>query len=126
MLGGIGLGYGAGEQIAQNISASVDAARANAKARSVQEMLRMLEDRIDKLILANMAMWELIKERTDLTESDLATRISEIDLRDGKADGKMTRTVKKCGKCGKTMSARHNHCLYCGAVDLAVGNFETI
>ncbi|HNX27569.1 MAG TPA: hypothetical protein PKK48_09205 [Phycisphaerae bacterium] len=126
MIGGISLGVMAAEQIRQNMNVSMETAKATSKARNVQEQCRQLEDRLDKLILLNMAMWELIKERTQITETDLEKRIAEIDLRDGKADGKISHTIKKCAKCGKIMSPRHKCCLYCGAENLDVKPFETI
>jgi hypothetical protein len=83
-----------------------------------------LEDRVDKLLLACTALWELLRDRTDLTEDDLLAKVQEVDLRDGQADGKITKTVKKCPACGRTMSPRHRQCLYCGAEDLDVGVFD--
>lgn len=126
MIGGMNLTYHAGDEIVRNVAAGIDAARAGAKAQSAHEKYRQLEERVEKLILLNLAMWELIKERTQLTEADLVKRVAEIDLRDGVADGKITRTVKKCKECGKVMSSRHSNCLYCGAIDLAAGPFDEI
>ncbi len=83
-----------------------------------------LEDRLDKLLLVNMAMWELLKDRTELTEEDLLAKVQEVDLRDGRADGKISKTVAKCPKCGRTMSPRHKKCFYCGASKLNVGAFD--
>ena len=86
--------------------------------------MRFLDERVDKLVLACMAMWELLKDRTELTEEDLMAKVQEVDLRDGQADGKVSKTVAKCPKCGRTMSPRHKKCLYCGASKLKVGAFD--
>lgn len=60
-------------------------------------------------------MWELIRERTTLTDNDIEDRMQQIDLRDGKADGKMQMPALKCTDCGRVISRRHARCLYCGA-----------
>ena len=41
--------------------------------------------------------------------------MGEIDLRDGKADGKMTRSDTDCFQCGRRLGKRRRNCLYCGA-----------
>ena len=76
--------------------------------------LEQLQERVDKLNLVCLAMWELIREKTNLTEDDLTTRVAMIDARDGVADGKVTRRTQPCPKCQRPMSAEHRKCLYCG------------
>ena len=73
------------------------------------------QERMDQLLLVCAAMWELLSEKTGLTENDLATRIAEIDARDGVADGKMTYTPVKCPQCQRTIFPKQQKCLYCGA-----------
>ena len=85
-----------------------------------------LSDRVDRLVLVCMAMWALLEESKQFTQEQLLAKIKEIDLRDGQADGKISPTVRQCPKCGRVMSQRHNHCLYCGNKDLAVRTFEKI
>jgi len=87
---------------------------------------RALKERFEELALACAAMWSLLEEKTSLTQEDLFAKIREIDLKDGVADGKMTRTVKNCPACGRTMSARHKKCFYCGALELKETPFEGI
>ena len=88
--------------------------------------LNELDERIDKLALVNMAMWQLIQEKTSLTELDLLEKVQEMDLKDGVPDGKVTRTVRRCRKCNRVMHNRHNHCLYCGAPEMITSAFDTI
>jgi hypothetical protein len=85
-----------------------------------------LTERLEKLQLVCMAMWEVIKEKTDMTEVDLMTKVQELDLRDGVVDGKVTRTVKDCPVCHRRMSPRHKRCLYCGHEELIDSAFEGI
>lgn len=95
--------------------AKSDAARANSKALVIQDELARVYDRIDSLAMTCQAMWELIRDRTTLTDDDIDQRMQEIDLRDGKSDGKMKTPVRDCAECGRVISRRHARCLYCGA-----------
>ena len=96
-----------------------------ATARDAQGKALHLEDRLDKLTLICQALWELLKERGEFTEEDLAVKIREIDLRDGKADGKISKQIKRCPKCDRVMSPRHQKCMYCGSVNLQITPFDT-
>jgi hypothetical protein len=94
------------------------------QARDAKSQVEDLEARLDRLALACMAMWSLMQECTDLTEENLLERVNEIDLRDGRLDGKLLRQVKRCPKCDRVMSPRHTKCLYCGAPDLQATAFD--
>jgi len=76
--------------------------------------LRELEHDIQRLQLLNQALWELIRERTNLTDADFEQKAHEIDMRDGVADGRMTETALTCPSCGRVSSSKHWKCLYCG------------
>lgn len=117
-------GHG-GSGVGSNASAS-ESARATAAAGSAQRDVSHMEDRIERLSLVCMAMWSLIQDKTKLTEEDLLERVKMIDLMDGVEDGKAARTVQKCHACDRTMSPRHQKCLYCGAEKLAQSAFDRI
>ena len=61
-------------------------------------------------------MWEIIRDNTGVTEAMLRAKIEEVDLRDGKADGKITRTVMNCPQCGAKTNSKRRHCVMCGEV----------
>jgi hypothetical protein len=107
-------------------AASSSAAKAGSKATQAQIQVRQLEDRLDKLSLICMAMWQLLSEQTALTEEQLMARIAEIDLQDGKADGKVSKTVAQCRQCGRVMSRTHSSCMYCGTDKLELGPFDRV
>ncbi len=96
----------------QNASAS--ASLAESKAVNVTHSIRHLEDKVDSLALTCQAMWEILRARTDVTEEELMSKVNEIDLRDGKADGKMGSAAAPCSQCGRILNKRRNRCLYCG------------
>ena len=106
-------------------AAETMAESATSQASDFRGATQELRDRLDRLVLASMALWELLRERTDLTEEDLLKKVQEIDLRDGQADGRVTRPPRKCPKCGRVVSRRHARCLYCGAANLGHEAFDS-
>ena len=96
-------------------TADLKATVARSKAGDAASSARQLEQRLDQLSLACMAMWSLIREKTNLTEEDLMERVKLIDLADGQEDGKVRTQTVQCPKCNRTMSRRHDQCIYCGA-----------
>src|SRR5829696_5379919 len=95
------------------------------KATDFQERVRFLEDRIDRMLLTNMALWSLLRDTMGLTDQDLIARVQQIDLEDGTADGKVTRTAPTtCPRCNRTFSPRHRRCLYCGQETAAQTPFD--
>lgn len=101
-------------QISEARRTAVQAASAAGKTRTdIAEIRHNLES----LSLTCQAMWELLREREGFTDETLMQKMQEIDLRDGQADGKMTRTVVNCPACSRINHCRHETCMYCG-VDL--------
>lgn len=106
-------------------AAETSANMAEVKAERARNDVQHIEQRLDCLVLANMAMWSLLQEKTGLTEQDLLDRVQQIDLADGQADGKARRPPVKCGECGRMMSPRHKRCLYCGTERLDYSAFDS-
>ncbi|MFQ5591842.1 MAG: hypothetical protein ACE5HE_11815 [Phycisphaerae bacterium] len=86
-------------------SASAGGKAAGAKA---------LENRLGSTLLACEAMWSIMRDKLGVTDLELVERINEIDLSDGKLDGKVRKTVVACPKCNRTISPRFPKCMYCG------------
>lgn len=114
-------GYTGGDSAArqQASAASTDAASAK---RDVVE----LERDLGRLKLACAAVWELVKTKTNLTEDDLVMMMAQLDAKDGVADGQLTRGVRKCVQCQRTVPHRQNKCMYCGAVQPVDSAFEAL
>ncbi len=97
-------------------------ARDAMRAQSAQEAkfnvqkseLTELRDQVERLTLLNQALWELIRARLNVSDAELEQLAQEIDLRDGKQDGKLTSHPLKCPNCGRVSNSRHRKCLYCG------------
>ena len=109
-----------------NAATAQSAAEAQSAANSATLRVAALEEHIDKLTLVCAAVWELLREKTGMTEQDLAVRVAMIDARDGVADGKITHTVRPCGKCGRPVAARHRKCMYCGTEQAVEGVFQAL
>jgi len=71
-------------------------------------------DQIQRLMLATQAMWELVRERTGLTDADLLSKMEEIDGRDGMQDEKIGVEIIGCPHCGRKTNTRSGTCIYCG------------
>lgn len=98
--------------------ANSQASRAeNLAQRSADEAKRImdrLELKVESLILTCRALFEILQDRGELSEQELAEKMREIDLRDGTSDGRITPKSKSCSDCGRKSVADRNKCLYCG------------
>ena len=103
-------GYGWGD--VQRIRSTAE--KAESRARSTELDLTRLNARVEALTLACQAMWELLRDRTDLTDEDIQQRMHEVDLRDGRADGRLRGVAQDCEQCGRPANARRGYCMYCG------------
>jgi hypothetical protein len=85
------------------------------RSRRVVESVDDLRDQLDRLQLICEAMWTVVKRRTGADERELTRLIEEIDLRDGKLDGRAAPAAQACARCKRVVSVRTGVCLYCGA-----------
>lgn len=90
------------------------ARRIDQSARSLSQRVEELEARLSRSLLACEAMWTLLRDKLGVSEEEFLERINEIDLSDGKLDGKVRRTAVACPQCKRTISRRFPHCMYCG------------
>ncbi len=101
-------------QLGAKVDVLRDASNREAIARDANQHLA---DKVEGLALVTRALFELLQESTGVSEDQLRAKITEIDLRDGQADGRMTPKPKKCPKCDAMMSPRFGRCLFCGEED---------
>lgn len=96
--------------------ASAAANRAGREARSAKSGIDDVETRLDRALMACEAMWTIMRDKLDLTDTQLLDRINEIDLSDGKLDGKVRKVAFACPSCGRTIARRMSKCMYCNQV----------
>ncbi len=95
-------------------AAATDAAEAKGDARRAQRNLGELDARLDRTLLACEAMWTLLRDKLGVSDLALIERINDLDLSDGKLDGKVRKTPVSCPSCGRTLSRKFPKCMYCG------------
>lgn len=91
-----------------------DTTQAKTDAGNALTQTRALQEHLDQLALATAAMWSFVREKLEVTEDEFAARMVEIDMLDGRRDGKMSRAAAPCAKCGKALSGRRMRCMFCG------------
>lgn len=101
-------------QQAQIHDAQSTADGANRRADLVRRDVENSQATIDALALSCAAMWELLSDKLGVTEQELMAKIEEIDLRDGKLDGKIARVTQDCPDCRRVNNGKRVRCLYCG------------
>jgi len=93
-----------------------DVSDVSAKLVRTEDRISDLQEQLDRLLLISESMWFLLKDKLKLDDAALIEMMKQVDLRDGKIDGKPTQKPETCAKCGHTVSMRTGKCLYCGTV----------
>lgn len=88
---------------------------ATGRHEGLREQVWRLEDRVERLLIVNEAMWELCSERLGITEEELSARAAAIDGRDGTMDGRRPRPQRRCGACDAVVPSTRPTCAFCGA-----------
>ncbi len=100
-----------------SVQAQVDANKAQAGVAEARAETERLQNDVDRLLMISEALWTFLKKEHGYTDEQLTNAIQEIDLRDGKLDGRAPQApAAPCSKCGKINSARRVRCIYCGEV----------
>lgn len=103
-----------------------DADTAKSRANEALSQSERVSMAIDRLTLINRALWELMRDRFDLDEKTLLDKINQIDLRDGKLDGKISMTTHACPGCNRVLNPRHKKCIYCGTPNAQHNPFDGV
>ncbi len=93
---------------------AINAAEAVGEARKALTAADSVDARLDRMLLAFEALWTLVRDKLPVNEEDLAARMNEIDLSDGRLDGKVRKSAVTCPACGRAISRRLPKCMYCG------------
>jgi hypothetical protein len=88
---------------------------ARTNARTAGRDTDRLERYVKKMALVNQALFEILQEKVGITDEELRHKISEVDLRDGVADGHLEAAPLTCPKCQTKVTAGALSCPTCGA-----------
>ena len=92
---------------------SADARRMARESMSEVEEMRAT---VDRLHLAATAMWEILNEQFGVSETEFLAKVQEIDLRDGRLDGRIDKRKSPptaCPHCDRPNNGKRTVCLYC-------------
>jgi hypothetical protein len=108
---------GATQQMARANRAQTAGEQASRTASDVRTQNESIQFDIEKLFMITEALWAILKDQHGYTDDQLGQMIEDIDLRDGKLDGKVAKSTERavCTQCGRTIIQRQAKCLYCGA-----------
>ncbi len=110
----------------QNAGQNLSANHARYRARDASRSVEVMEKRMERLLLACNALWSLLQDHTELTDTDLLKRMDQLDLQDGDLDGAQQKGTVTCPSCERVMSPHHRYCLYCGAEKPPMNPFQEI
>ena len=84
------------------------------RTKRLQEEVADLKRKADALTIACQSLWEIVRTRLSLDEQMMLAKMQEIDLRDGKLDGKIATKRISCPSCSRPNNTKRQSCLYCG------------
>jgi hypothetical protein len=70
---------------------------------------------VERLLIVTEALWSILREKHGFDDKELQKRMVEIDMRDGRLDGRVAATgPMECPKCNRTIPKQSIRCMYCG------------
>jgi hypothetical protein len=101
--------------IIRNSAAESTAMSAEREARNAKNATDFLKFDVERLLMITEALWTLLKQQHGYKDEDLAKLVTEIDLRDGKLDGRIAPSEPRtCPSCGHVPGKHRPNCIYCG------------
>ncbi|MEI7957777.1 MAG: hypothetical protein WCI40_01610 [Verrucomicrobiota bacterium] len=74
-----------------------------------------LQKQVERLLIITEALWTILKEKNGLDDQELLRQMVQIDLRDGRLDGRVAATPPEpCPKCQRIVAKGSVRCMYCG------------
>ena len=87
----------------------------SSQVRSVRTDMEILRSDIERLLMITEALWGILKDKHGYTDEELTNRVTEIDRRDGRVDGRVAQAPPgTCPRCNRTLERKRPFCLYCG------------
>jgi len=74
-----------------------------------------LKARVARLAMICEALWEILKEKNALPPDLINLKVAELDMTDGRLNGRKANVISSCRQCNRVLPAGRQSCLYCGA-----------
>ncbi len=101
-----------------------DVSTVGTEARKAETDVELLKQDVERLLMITESLWQILKEQHGYDDNELIRRVAEIDLRDGKLDGRLAKGPPSiCPYCQRPMIKHRPFCMYCGK-PVAVNPFE--
>jgi hypothetical protein len=112
---------GVAKEMAERNAAATTAENAQDQARKARTAVELLQYDVERLLMITEAMWTLLKKQHGYDDAELARLVADIDLRDGKLDGRVATTEpRQCPFCQHVLGKKRPFCYYCGKPVLAM------
>ncbi len=99
----------------QSNLAQTTADQARRKADAVEEQLERVKCDVERLLMITEALWTVLKKDHGYSDDVLKQLVADIDLRDGKLDGRVAGGPPiPCPYCGHMLPKQRPFCIYCG------------
>jgi hypothetical protein len=99
----------------QNSYESMSNQDASSKASHALGEVEAIKNDIERLLMITEALWIILKDVHGYTDEMLVQKINEVDLQDGRLDGRVAQSPpEECPQCHRKVVSRKNRCLFCG------------
>lgn len=106
---------GAAQQMAKSGEAVTEAQNAQRDARDAKTKFELLQCDVERLHMITEALWMILKQQHGYKDEDLAKLVTDIDMRDGRLDGRVAPSEPRtCPHCGHVLGRTRPFCYYCG------------
>lgn len=85
-----------------------------AELLEVRGEVRELEAGLEEARKISRALWELLRQESELPDDALVRRLETLDSEDSSVFGKPERVPWVCPECERTNPPLRDSCLYCG------------
>jgi uncharacterized protein with PIN domain len=95
-------------------------------AEGLQAKLNQLTEKYQELYCLSRAMWELVREKTDLREEDLQARLAVVKAAQQIATKPKAAGCPQCDRPLQRIEGKHHRCIYCGYIEEFKSPFDRL
>ena len=88
--------------------------------------LKALRKQYGELYLLSRAVWELLREKTDLQEADLQAKLGTLQAAQQLATKPKAEPCPECDRPLQRIEGKHYQCIYCGYIQAFQSPFDRL